>query len=213
MNTHGVVAMRTTFIAAVAAGLLTLALPAYADTTIKSDDASVELTVPNGWRQTKTAVPAIKIQATDGRAAVLVRVASKEDYKDLKSFAEHASSRFTKNLTDAEPKFEDVQINGKPAIRVSAEGTQSNGVRRGFVMTFIDTDGMFVEVVGIANASVFRTEQQAITDMASRIKILAVAGAPPPAQTPSAAPHAGNTLPVTPPATSAGQPPAARQPH
>jgi hypothetical protein len=78
-------------------------------------------------------------------------------------------------------------------------------------MTFIDTDGMFVEVIGIANASAFKTEQQTIADMAGKVKVLAAAGptaqtplrpgSPPPATTPPAA---------TPPAAA---PPAARQPH
>lgn len=40
-------------------GLVAYAMPAAADTTLKSDNSSVELTVPNGWRQTKTAAPAI----------------------------------------------------------------------------------------------------------------------------------------------------------
>ena len=140
---------------------------------------------------------------TDGRAAVLVRVAPKEDFKDLKSFTQVSSTRFTKNLTDAEPKFEDVQINGKPAIRVSAEGTQANGVRRGFVMTFFETDGMFVEIIGIANASAFKTEQQIMADMAGHVKILAAAGAAPAA--PSPAPRAGTTPPAAQPPT--GRPP------
>lgn len=209
MNASGVVVMskRSIFMAAFA-GFVVFALPAHADTTIKSDDASVELTVPNGWRQTKTAAPAIQIQATNGRAIVLVRVAQREDYKDLKSFAQIGSARFMKNLTDAEPKTEDVQINGKPGIRVSAEGTQSNGQRRGFVMTFVDTDGMFVEVVGIANASAFKGEQQILTELAGKVKIVAAAGKA--SQTP---PHAGNSPPAAPPAAPAGQPPAARQPR
>jgi hypothetical protein len=181
------------------AGLVAFALPARADTTIKSDDASVELTVPNGWRQTKPRSPAIQIQVTDGRAAIAVRVASKEDYKDLRSFAQVASSRLTKNLTDAEPKFEDVQVNGKPAIRVSAQGTQSNGVRRGYVMTFVDTDGKFVEVIGISSASAFQAEQQLMADMAGRVKVLAAAEAGSSVQTPAAPPPAGNTPPATPP--------------
>jgi hypothetical protein len=189
------------------AGLVAFALPARADTTIKSDDASVELTVPNGWRQTKTTVPAIQIEATDGRALVLVRVAQKEDFKDLRSFAQVGSAKLTKGLTDADPKFEDLQVNGKPAIRVSALGTQANGVRRGFVLTFIDTDGVFVNVIGIANASAFKAEEPTLVDMAGRVKILtAAAGAPPRANnTPPAAP------PVTPP--PAPQPPSGRQPH
>jgi len=194
------------FVIAALSGFVAFALPARADTTIKSDDASVELTVPNGWRQTKTIAPAIQIQATDGRAIVLVRVAHKEDYKDLKSFAQTGSARFLKNLPDAEPKTEDVQVNGKPAIRISAEGTQSNGLRRGFVMTFIDTDGFFLELVGIANASAFKAEQQTIADMAGRVKILVAAGAESTPQTP---PRAGTTAPAAP----AAQPPTARPPR
>jgi hypothetical protein len=183
MNTSGVAVM----------SFATFASSARADTTIKSDDASVELTVPNGWRQTKTAAPAIQIQATNGRAIVLVRIAQKEDYKDLKSFAQFGSQRFLKKFTDAEPKTEDVQVNGKPAIRISAEGTQENGVRRGFVMTFL----------GMAAASAFKTEQQIMADMAGRVRILAAAGAAPGAQAP------GNTR-ATPPAA---QPPTGRQPR
>jgi hypothetical protein len=192
------------------AGLVAFALPARADSTIKSDNASVELTVPNGWRQTKPLSPAIQIQATNGRAVILVRVASKEDYKDLKSFAQVVSSRFTKDLTDAEPKFEDVQVNGNTAIRVSAEGTQSNGMRRGYIMTFIDTDGMFVQVVGIASASAFQAEQKTMADMAGRVKVLAATGAGPTPQTPAATAPAGNTAPATPPGR---QLPTGRQPR
>jgi len=204
---NGVVAIGTKWLAAAGlAGLVAFAAPARADTTIKSDDASVEITVPNGWRQTKAAASAIQIQVTNGRAVVLVRVASKEDYKDLKSFATVASQRFMKNLTDAEPKFEDVQVNGKPAIRVSAEGTQNNGIRRGYVLTFVDTDGMFVEVVGIANASAFKAEQQTIADMAGKVKILAAAGGA--ASSPAAAAPArpGTTPPPS-------QPPSGRPPR
>src|SRR5271155_3723412 len=148
------------------AGFLAFAASARADTTIKSDDSSVEITVPNGWRQTKAATPKIQIQATNGRAIVVVRVAAKEDYKDLKSFAAVGSARFIKRFVDAEPKTEDVQVNGNPAIRISAEGTQDNGQRRGCVLTFIDAGGTFIEVMGIANASAFATEQQTMADLA-----------------------------------------------
>jgi negative regulator of genetic competence, sporulation and motility len=163
------------------------------------------LTVPNGWRQTKTAAPVIQIQATNGRAVVLVRSAQKEDYRDLKSFAQTGSQRFMKKLTNAEPKSEDVQVNGKPAIRVSAVGTQANGVRRGYVLTFVDTDTMFVEVVCIASASAFKTEQATLVDMANRVKILGAAGPAPSAQLPTP-----STAADTPPGR---QPPKGRQPR
>jgi len=190
-------------------GLGPFALPARADTTIKSDDSSVEITVPNGWRQTKTAAPRIQIQATNGRAIVLVRVAAKEDYKDLKSFAAVGSSRFIKRFVDAEPKTEEVQVNGNPAIRISAEGTEDNGKRRGCVLTFIDAGGTFIEVMGIASASAFAAEQQLMADLAGRVKLLAAAGvapAAPAAQSPAATPPASAT-------PSAKQPPPARSPR
>jgi hypothetical protein len=189
------------------AGLAVAALPAKAD-TIKSEDASVELTVPNGWRQTKPIAPAIRIQATNGRGTILVRIAVKEDYKDLKSFAQVASSKFLRHLVDAEPKTEDVQVNGSPAIRISAEGTQTNGLRRGYVMTFFDANGTFVEVVGIANASAFSSEQQTLADLAGKVKVLAAAAGttPPPAP-------ATTTPPATPSTTSSKQPPPSRSPH
>jgi hypothetical protein len=197
---------------AVLAGLLAFASPTRADTTIRSDDSSVEITVPNGWRQTKTVSPKIQIQATNGRAVILVRVAAKEDYRDFKSFATVGSERFVKKFVDVEPKTEDVQVNGSPAIRVSAEGTEVNGKRRGFVITFIDTGGMYVEVIGIANASAFGAEQQTLADLAGRVKVLAAAGTGPAAQAPAAVP-----APVTPPPTSTSppskQPPAARSPR
>jgi hypothetical protein len=191
-------------------GFAALTLPARADTAIKSDDSSVEITVPNGWRQTKPASPKIQIQATNGRAVVIVRLAAKEDYTDLKSFANVGSSRFMKRFLDAEPKTEDVQVNGNPAIRISAHGTEANGLRRGCVMTFVDMAGTFVEVLGIANASSFETERQTMADLAGRVKILATAG--PTAQSPPAAPPAS----TTPPASTAApgrQPPPARSPH
>ena len=191
--------------------LVAFALPAHADTTIKSDDASVEITVPNGWRQTKPRSPAIQIQVTNGRAAVFVRVASKEDYKDLKSFAEVASSRELRRILRMPSRS--LRMFPSMASRRSgfqATGTQSNGMRRGYVMTFVDTDGKFVEVVGITGASAFQAEQQSMADMAGRVKVLAAAGAGPTAQMPAATPPAGNTPPATPPGR---QPPTGRQPR
>lgn len=199
MDTKGIVMLAL-------AGVVAFAAPARADTTIKSDDSSVEITVPNGWRQTKTATPKIQIQATNGRAIIVVRVAAKEDFKDLKSFATVGSSRFIKRFVDAEPKTEDVKVNGNPAIRVSAEGTQESGQRRGCVLTFIDAGATFIEVMGIANASAFATEQQTLADLAGRVKLLAAAGTAPAAQAPAATPAAT-------PAPSTKTPPPARSPR
>jgi hypothetical protein len=200
------------FLVALVAAVASVTQPAFADTTIKSEDGGVQITVPNGWREGKPVAPAIKIQAHSARGAlVLVRVVAKEDFKDLKSFANIGLERFKKNMPDAEPKVEDLQINNKPAIRITLEGTQANGQRRGILLTFFETDGNYVDVVTMANESVFKTEEPVLAGLASQVKILATPDAA--AATPAAPPAAA--APATGPAaaTTPGKPPAARAPR
>lgn len=188
--------------------------PAFADTTIKSEDGTVQITVPNGWHEGKPLGPSIKIQAHSARGAlVLVRVVSKEDFKDLKSFANVGLERFKKNMPDAEPKVEDIQMNNKPAIRITLEGTQANGQRRGILLTFFESDGSYVDVVTMANASVYKTEEPVLAGLAGQVKILATPDAAAAAAAPAAAPS--TAAPATPPASAAttGKPPAARSPR
>jgi hypothetical protein len=186
--------------------LAALARPAHADMTIKSADGTVQITVPNGWREGKPFGPNIKIQAASGRGGlVLVRVASREDFKDLKSFANVGLERFKKNMPDAEPKTEDIQINNKPAIRITMEGTQANGQRKGYLLTFFEVDGNYVDVVTMANASVFKAEEPVFAGLASQVKILASPDAAAPA-TP-----AQTTAPAAP--AAGAKPPAARSPR
>jgi hypothetical protein len=180
-----------------------LARPADADTTIKSRDGTVELTVPNGWHEGKPFGPAIKIMATSARGSIVfVRVVSKEDFKDLKAVADVALERLKKNMPDAEPKTENVKINNMPAIRISMEGTQANGQRKGFLLTFFETDGRYVDVVTSANASVFKSEEQTLASLASQVKIMAA---------PDAA--AQTTPPPTTASPASGKPPTTRPPR
>src|ERR1700720_1784611 len=62
---------RTALVVALAA-TIGLGWPARADTTIKSQDGTVELTVPNGWREGKPFGPAIKVVALSARGAIVL---------------------------------------------------------------------------------------------------------------------------------------------
>jgi hypothetical protein len=179
--------------------LVAFAMAAQAD-TLKSKDGTLQLTVPNGWRESTPLGPAIKIQATSGRGAVvMVRTVPKEDFVDFKSFANAGVARLKKNMPDAEPKLEDIKINGMPSIRVSFIGTQANGLRKGYILTFLDVDGMFIDVITSAHASAFEAEKQAMEGMAAQLKV--VAG------TTTASP------PVASPAPAAPGPPTPRAPR
>ncbi len=167
------------------------------------------MTIPNGWREGKPTTSAVKLQAVNAVGAmVLVRVVSKEDFRDFKSFANVGVEFFKKAMPDAELKTEDIQINNKPAIRVSMEGTQSNGQRRGVLLTFFETDANYVDVIGIANASVFKTEEQELAGFAGKVRILAASDAAAPAATQPQTPPT-----PTPGPTAGGKPPTTRPPH
>jgi hypothetical protein len=187
-----------------------LAVPVKAD-TLKSQDGTLQLTLPNGWRETKTPGPAIKISATSGRGAlVMVRTVPKEDFVDFKSFASAGIGRFKKNMPDADPTVEDISINGTPAIRATLTGTEPSGLRKAFVLTFLNANGMFINVITSVNMSAFDAEKQAMQGMAAQLKIV---GGPPPAAPSPAAPSPAAPSPAAPsPAAPAPAAPATPSP-
>ena len=166
-----------------------LALPAYADTTVKSQDGAMELAVPNGWHElAKEGGAATKLAVTDGHGArVLVRVYPKEDFKDIASVAKFTVG--TLKLDGAEPKNADAQVNGKPAVTINLTGTEPNGMKIGVVITVFEGDGMYIEVIGRAPASVFTKQASVLAGMANGLKITPVAAANPPPPAPPAGPQ------------------------
>lgn len=176
--------------------LITFAVAAQAD-TLKSKDGTLQLTVPNGWRESTPFGPAIKIQATSGRGAVvMVRTVPKEDFVDFKSFANAGVARLKRNMPDADPKFEDIKINGVPSIRVSFTGTQANGLKKGYILTFLEVGGMFIDVITSAHASAFEAEKPAMEGMAAQLKIVGGPTATSPPSAPVAPATPGPPIPA-----------------
>ena len=164
------------------------ALPAYADVTVKSQDGAMELAVPNGWHEVTPEGAATKLVATDGHGSrVIVRVYSKEDFKDIKAVANFTATGF--KLDDAQSKSEDVQVNGKPAVSMNLTGTEPNGLRLGLVITVFEADGMYVGVIGRAPVSVFTKQAPVLAGLAKALKITPVAAAATPAPAPATAPQ------------------------
>lgn len=191
-----------TRLALVAIAAATFALAAHADVTVKSQDGTLELTLPNGWRELTPEGRATKIAASDGLGArIIVRVYSKEDFKDIKAVANFTVG--TLKLEGAEPKTEDAQVNGKPAVHINLVGTEPNGMRRGFAITVFEGDGVYIDTIGGAPASAFTKQAQVLAGIASKLKV--TAGAP---TNPTTTPQPTAGAPTNPPATP--QPPARR---
>jgi hypothetical protein len=197
VNIEGFVMSIRSTMAAVAAMVIAGAFApiAHAEVTFKSQDGVIEITLPNGWHEAKQSGPESKIHVAGQGTRITVREHPKEDFKDIKAVAAFLSERLKKRFTDAEPKFEDVQVNGKPAARVSLEGTEPSGVKVGYVITVIDAGPMYVSVMGTGNATAFAKQRQLLADAANQLKV-----------TPATPPEPPPPPPPPPPATS--KPPA-----
>jgi hypothetical protein len=181
------VMMKTSLRLAVLAAVALVSLPAYADMTVKSSDGSMELALPNGWHDVKPDGASTKIAATDGKGSrVVVRVYPKDDFKDVKALADFAVNKL--KLTDNDGvKTEDIQIGGKPAVRISVVGTASNEMRAGYLITILEGETTYVEVMGRTDASSIAKETPVFGAFATALKI-APAAAPAPAPAAEAKP-------------------------
>jgi hypothetical protein len=169
--------MKIWFAAAVTVAFAALSLPAYADMTVKSQDGSMELQLPNGWHEGKPEGPLAKIVAADGRGSrVVVRVYPKEDFKDAKAAANFTIAKL-KLLDSDGQKTEDVQVSGKPGVRINVTGTQASGMRAGYVITVFEADGTYVNVTGKSDASSFAKQAQVLAAFATQLKVSPVAAA------------------------------------
>jgi hypothetical protein len=189
------------------AAIIAFCSSAYADTVLKSTDGTVEMTLPNGWREAKKGNSNALIHATDGHSArVSVRTEAKENFKDLKAYAQFMTERLKRKFADAEPKIEDVQVGGKPAIRLTVMGEARNGKRAGYIITLFEADKVYVEVSASASAGAFSSDQDMLANLANQIRMTSASAAAP-AATPPAAPPAAPAS-ASPPAASTTKPPA-----
>lgn len=184
------VMMKTSLRLAALAAVALVSVPAYADMTVRSSDGSMELALPNGWHDIKPDGQSTRIAATDGKGSrVVVRVYPKEDFKDAKAVADFTVNKL--KLADNDGvKTEDIQIGGKPAVRISVVGTAANEMRAGYLITIIDSEGSYVEVMGRTDASSFAKESPVFGGFATALKITpASAAAPAPAPAVEAKPE------------------------
>jgi hypothetical protein len=179
--------MKTSLRLAALAAMALAPFAAYADMTVRSSDGSMELALPNGWHDVKPEGASTKIAATDGHGTRLfVRVYPKEDFKDPKAVADFAVKKL--KLADNDGvKSEDIQIGGKPAVRMTIVGTRASEKRAGFLITIIDADSQYIEVQGATDASSFAKQTPLLQALATGLKVTPVAAATPAAETPAAA--------------------------
>jgi len=188
--------MKTSLRLAALAAMALVHFPAYADMTVRSSDGSMELALPNGWHDVKPEGASTKIAATDGHGTrVVVRVYPKEDFKDAKAVATFAVNKLKLSDNDG-VKTEDIEIGGKPAVRMSIVGTQASEMRAGYLITIVDSGSEYIEVQGRTDASSFAKQTPVLQALASALKVVPTSTS---AETPAPAPAAPPKPAVKPP--------------
>jgi len=163
---------------ATVAAFLAFCLSAHAQVVVKSEDGSMQLTLPNGWKEGKPVGASTKIRASDGHGAVVaVSAHPKEDFKDFKAFTNFADERLKKNLPGTEAKAQNLEIDGKPAIRMTMSGTGANGRNVAVIATYVDAGPTYVVVLVRASASDYRRQEPVLVGLASQLKLAATAPA------------------------------------
>jgi hypothetical protein len=151
--------------------------------------------LPNGWHDVKPDGASTRIAATNGKGSrVVVRIYPKDDFKDAKALADFSVNKLKLSDNDG-VKTEDLQIGGKPAVRISVVGTASNQMRAGYLITILESEGSYVEVMGRTDASSFAKETPVLGAFATALKIMPAA-APTPAPAPAPAAEAKPTKPL-----------------
>ena len=148
----------------------------------KSSEGSLQLTLPNGWHDVEPEGEYTKIAVTNSKGArVVVRAYPKEDFKDAKAFANFAVTKL-KLSDNSGVKREDIEINGNTAVRLNVVGTASNNMRVGYLITIIESEHIYVEIIGRTDAYSFPKETQVLGAFASALKFTSsIVPAPAPA--------------------------------
>jgi hypothetical protein len=152
------------------------------DVNAKSSEGSLQLALPKGWREVTPEGESTKIAATNSKGArVVVRVYPKEDFKDAKAFASFAVTKL-KLSDNSGIKKEDIQLNGDTAVRLSVVGTAPNEMRVGYLITILESERFYVEVLGRTDAYSFAKETPELGAFASALTLtFSTAPTPPPA--------------------------------
>jgi hypothetical protein len=152
------------------------------DVKAESSEGSLQLALPHGWRDVTPEGESTKIAAINGKGArVVVRVYPKEDFKDAKAFSNFVITKL--KLSDSsDVKKDNIQVNGNTAVRLSVVGTASDEMRVGYLITILESERNYVEVMGRADAYSFPKETPVLGAFASALKFtFSTAPTPPPA--------------------------------
>jgi hypothetical protein len=118
---------------------------------LRTQDGRIEIELPAGWSEALIRRPPCQISATNlfGAGKVCVMSQPKAGFRGLRSYGEIVKRSMLRRLGDsAASGTETIQVNGRPALRYEITGTARLGIRFGYVVTIVETETRFNQVLG-----------------------------------------------------------------
>jgi hypothetical protein len=141
--------------------------------TLISRDGRIKLQVPDGYAERTPPKAVINLEAVNEAeaATILVISESQRQFDSLQAYGEIVRQMMTDKLKDAQADAGmKLQVGGNPAIRYEITGISSGKLRMGFLLTIIQTETRFTQVIGSCLRVEFSDRKQEFANIAATLK-------------------------------------------
>jgi len=142
-------------------------------TVLTSRDGRIKLQVPDGYAERTPPKAVISLEAVNEAesSTILVISESQTQFDSLQAYGEIVRQMMIDKLKDAQVDAgQKLQVSGNPAIRYEITGISSGGLRMAFLLTIIQTDTRFTQVIGSCIRSAFSDRKQEFENITATMK-------------------------------------------
>jgi hypothetical protein len=140
---------------------------------LTSRDGRIQLHVPDGYSERTPPKAVISLEALNyaESATILVISEGQSQFDSLQAYGEIIRQMMLDKLKDAQSDSGiKLQISGNPAIRYEITGISSGGLRMGFLVTIIQTETRFTQVIGSCVRAQFSDRKDEFAKIAATLK-------------------------------------------
>lgn len=169
MRSHSVLLCLSLFLGLLLLSPFASVSPA-AGLTLTGADGRIELQLPEGWNGEPPDQPGW-LKASNQNLYVLVISESKDDFADINAYGDLVAKQMVKRLKEGEASAaQQTIVGGRPALRYEIFGTISNGLRIGYLLTVVETEHRFSQVLGWTLRSEFAARKDELGALADGLR-------------------------------------------
>lgn len=144
-----------------------------ADEMLTSKTGNLQIRVPENFDEAPPVKPAVKIQAIDDAEHSVIMVLSepKAGFSDVQAYGQTVRDQMLAKLRDGQSDGGRIfALNKLPAIVFEITGIGTNGLRMAFLLTVIETDSRYNQVIGSCLRTDFERHKATFASIARTLK-------------------------------------------